>query len=222
MYAPVTAAVVVVTLTAAPRSSVPVSVIVIPAIPASPPCLIPSLFASLYTKPASDDGDSSPKLFPVPVVPDASTTALNTSLPDVPPGVPIVSVPSRKPAVAPSVIVYPAPLLGRRFANVYAPVTATLVVVTLTAAPRSSVPVSVIVIPAIPASPPCLIPSLFASLYTNPASDDGDSSPKLLPVPLVPEASTTALKTSLPAVPLGVPIVSVPSRKPAVAPSVIV
>ena len=67
--------------------------------------LVPAsvVLTSVFVRPKFGD---SPKLFAVPVVPEASTMALRMSLPAVPPCVPIVSRPSVNPGgVALSVIV---------------------------------------------------------------------------------------------------------------------
>ena len=78
----------------APRSLVPVTVTVTPASTASVPPLMPSLFASTYTKPDRLAGTSSPKLLFALVWPEASVTAI-VSLPVTAPRLPAVSLPSR-------------------------------------------------------------------------------------------------------------------------------
>ena len=88
-----------------------------------------------------DDAGSSPKLLAVPFTPVASTMFENTSFADVPPGVPIVSSPSKKLAGCVSVMTY---VPGRRFGNEYAPDESVSTAIGVIA-PRSLVPVSVTV-----------------------------------------------------------------------------
>ena len=119
---------------------------------------------------------SSPKLLFTPAKPGGKLMFENMSFDVVPPGVPIVSLPSMKFTGCVSVSLYTP---GRSPANEQAPFVS-VVVVSVIDWPRSLTPVSVTITPAIGGSPTSLLPLLFASTYTKPARLDGNGKlPKL-------------------------------------------